>query len=141
MIDPWGPYEPTSEAPWNLQRVVHLRRRAGFAATWRELQRDLKDGPRAAVDRLLAKQARCDGMPENFEEVSGVLSESADEPGRLKAWWFYRMLFGPDPLGERLTLMWHNHFATSNLKVEKLVAFRPPVSPSTPSHRPSDSTH
>ena len=24
------------------------------------------------------------------------------------------MLFAPDPLGERLTLMWHNHFATSN---------------------------
>jgi uncharacterized protein (DUF1800 family) len=28
------------------------------------------------------------------------------------------MLFGPDPLGERLTLLWHNHFATSNLKVQ-----------------------
>jgi uncharacterized protein (DUF1800 family) len=27
------------------------------------------------------------------------------------------MLFGPDPLGERLTLMWHNHFATSATKV------------------------
>src|SRR5262249_52775177 len=36
---------------------------------------------------------------------------------RLKAWWVYRMLFGPDPLGERLTLLWHNHFATSAAKV------------------------
>ena len=32
------------------------------------------------------------------------------------------MLFGPDPLTERLTLMWHNHFATSNLKVNDLAA-------------------
>src|SRR5258708_3833027 len=23
----------------------------------------------------------------------------------------------PDPLGERLTLLWHNHFATSNSKI------------------------
>jgi uncharacterized protein (DUF1800 family) len=30
------------------------------------------------------------------------------------------MFFGPDPLGERLSLMWHNHFATSALKVRDL---------------------
>ena len=33
---------PDEKAPWNLRRVVHLHRRAGFAATWDELQRDLK---------------------------------------------------------------------------------------------------
>jgi tetratricopeptide (TPR) repeat protein len=32
------------------------------------------------------------------------------------------MLFGPDPLGERLTSVWHNHFATSNEKVGDLAA-------------------
>ncbi|MBI3721051.1 MAG: DUF1800 domain-containing protein, partial [Fimbriimonas ginsengisoli] len=31
--------------------------------------------------------------------------------------WLYRMLFGPDPLTERLVLMWHNHFASSAAKV------------------------
>ena len=34
------------------------------------------------------------------------------------------MLCGPDPLTERLTLMWHNHFATSNLKVNDLGLMR-----------------
>ena len=34
------------------------------------------------------------------------------------------MLFGPDPLAERLTLLWHNHFATSNLKVDDLALMR-----------------
>jgi uncharacterized protein (DUF1800 family) len=34
------------------------------------------------------------------------------------------MLFGPDPLTERLALMWHDHFATSNLKVENLAFMR-----------------
>ena len=49
---------------------------------------------------------------------------SADDPERLKAWWVYRMLCGPDPLGERLTLLWHDHFATSNQKVNDLPAMR-----------------
>ena len=34
------------------------------------------------------------------------------------------MLFGPDPLTERLTLMWHDHFATANLKVNDLSLMR-----------------
>jgi uncharacterized protein (DUF1800 family) len=34
----------------------------------------------------------------------------------------YRMLFGPDPLGERLALLWHNHFATSNEKLKSCAA-------------------
>src|SRR5579864_302555 len=46
-----------------------------------------------------------------------MLAETAKDIERLKAWWVYRMLFGPEPLTERLTLMWHNHFATSATKV------------------------
>ncbi len=34
------------------------------------------------------------------------------------------MMFGPDPLAERLTLLWHDHFATSNLKVDDVAAMR-----------------
>ena len=50
---PWAPYEPTPENPWDLQKVAHLHRRAGFGATWVELQRDLHAGPPASIDRLL----------------------------------------------------------------------------------------
>jgi hypothetical protein len=41
---PWAKYVPDADAPWDLRRVVHLHRRAGFAATWDEIGRDLKDG-------------------------------------------------------------------------------------------------
>ena len=34
------------------------------------------------------------------------------------------MLFTPDPLTERLTLLWHNHFATSQLKVDDVAAMK-----------------
>ncbi len=115
---PWTPYEPSATAPWDLRRVVHLHRRAGFAATWNELQRDRKDGPGPSIARLLKGQARGEVAPPDFTSTADTLVASAGgDLGRLKAWWVYRMLFGPDPLGERLTLMWHNHFATSAAKV------------------------
>ena len=123
----WVPYVPEAKTPWNLRRVVHLHRRAGFAATWGEIQRDLKDGPHKSIERLLTGKACARGVPENFEQTAALLGESAAslrDPARLKAWWVYRMLFGPDPLTERLTLMWHDHFATSNLKVGDLAAMR-----------------
>jgi uncharacterized protein (DUF1800 family) len=117
----WTSWQPTLAEPWDLRRVVHLHRRAGFAGTWDELQRDLRDGPEATVDRVLAGRASTTGVPDDFEEKSQVLAEaavSARRPERLKAWWLYRMLFTPDPLTERLALMWHNHFATSIRKVD-----------------------
>jgi uncharacterized protein (DUF1800 family) len=126
-MGPWAPYVPSDQAPWDLQRVVHLHRRAGFAATWGEIQRDLRDGPQASIDRVLAGQAATEGVPGEFQKTADLLGESAapsGDPARLKAWWVYRMLFGPDPLTERLALLWHNHFATSNVKVENLTFMR-----------------
>jgi len=115
----WSPYTPDEQAPWNLRRVVHLHRRAGFAGTWSEVQRDLKEGPAASVDRLLAGQASLVSPPD-FAATADLLADSAVAAGdinRLKAWWFYRMMFGTDALGEKLTLLWHDHFATANSKV------------------------
>jgi uncharacterized protein (DUF1800 family) len=123
--NPWAVYEPSAEAPWDLRRVVHLHRRAGFAATWDELQRDLKDGPEPSIDRVLAGKARGQGVPENFEQTAEALAAAVGyNAERLQAWWVYRMYFGPDPLGERLTLLWHDHFATSAAKVKDLAVMR-----------------
>jgi uncharacterized protein (DUF1800 family) len=63
-------------------------------------------------------------VPDTFATVADQLADSAHDPFRLKAWWFYRMYAGPDPLGERLTLLCHNHFATSNEKVNNVAAMR-----------------
>jgi uncharacterized protein (DUF1800 family) len=126
-LDPvWSGYVPDDAAPWDVRRVAHLHRRAGFAGTWAEIQRDLKDGPETSVGRLLAGTSAMHA-PGEFASTANLLADAAvaaNEPGRLKAWWFYRMLFGPDPLAEKLTLMWHNHFATSVSKVQDLGAMR-----------------
>jgi uncharacterized protein (DUF1800 family) len=123
---PWAPYTPDDKAPWDLRRVVHLHRRAGFAATWAELQRDLKDGPVKSVDRLL-KGAAGLHTPGDFAATADLLADSAvgaGEIGRLKAWWFYRLVFSPDPLAEKLTLLWHDHFATGYRKVRDVGLMR-----------------
>jgi uncharacterized protein (DUF1800 family) len=122
----WSAYQPTEAAPWKLQRVVHLHRRAAFAAPWAQLERDLAEGPQPAVERLMEGQLRGDESS-SFDTMAQTIGDAATASGnaaRLKAWWLYRMLLTPDPLGERLTLMWHNHFATSNRKVQDLVRMR-----------------
>src|SRR5690242_7014054 len=111
MITPWKPYAPTPAAPWDVRRVARLHRRAGFAATWPEIQRDLKDGAGASVERLLSGRSR--EVPGDYDGRARQLAELAFASGRapdLRAAWVYRMLNGPDPLGERLALMWHSHF-------------------------------
>jgi uncharacterized protein (DUF1800 family) len=116
----WAAYSPDDNQPWDLARVVHLHRRAAFAGTWAELQRDLTDGPDKAVGRLLDGKANLHPAKE-FEQTAGLLFDAAvtqGEIGRLKAGWFYRFLLGPNPLLEKMTLLWHDHFATANSKVD-----------------------
>jgi len=125
MTPPWQPYAPTPAAPWDVRRVVRLHRRAGFAATWPEVRRDLHDGPAASVERLLAGRSREGSVPADYAgraERLGELAVASGRPPDLRAAWVYRMLHGPDPLGERLALLWHNHFATSNEKVRDVRA-------------------
>ena len=49
----WAAFEPSAHSPGTWRRVAHLHRRAGFAAPWPVLQRDLREGPAASIDRLL----------------------------------------------------------------------------------------
>src|SRR5262245_10057711 len=123
---PWEAYTPDAKSPWNLRRVVHLHRRAGFAASWSVLQKDLKDGAEASINRLLKGESNA-YTPADFADTAVVLADAAATAGeinRLKAAWFYRMLFGPNPVGERLVLMWHDHFATGNAKVRNVRSMR-----------------
>ena len=123
----WMPYEPRDGAPWNLRRVAHLHRRAGFAAPREVLEKDLQAGPQAAIDGLLAGQQHGKAAPADFAALASTIGDAAVASGniqRLKAWWLYRMIFSPDPLGERLTLIWHNHFATSYRKVQDVAQMR-----------------
>ena len=118
----WKPYKPDEQIRWNLPRVWMLHRRSGFGATWQQLQRDLADGPEKSVVRILDGKSR-EHVAEDFESTSKFLLEQAIQSGqisRLSAWWILRMYLGPNAFEERRTLMWHNHFATSNSTVQNV---------------------
>ncbi len=118
-LGPWAPYKPTAADPWDLRKVAHLHRRAGFSATWGELQRDLRDGPAASIDRLFRPAEPTEEERQILDVLrQGVLDTNDAE--RLKAWWLNLILYGADPLREKLTLFWHGHFATSNHKVRSV---------------------
>jgi uncharacterized protein (DUF1800 family) len=116
---PWAPFQPTVKDPWDLPKVAHLHRRAGFGATRAEMNRDVKDGPSASVDRLFKPRSLGDEEKQVLDSLRQGVLDSLDA-GRLKAWWLYRILYDPDPLCEKLTLFWHGHFATSNRKVDSV---------------------
>jgi len=116
--DPWAPYEPSVKDPWDLRKVAHLHRRAGFGANWTELERDLPAGPAESIERLLHPEPKGEQVRrvadalKRATETSHESFSSAGNARSARVWWLYRMVYGGDPLGEKLTLLWHNHFAT-----------------------------
>src|SRR3954464_8029763 len=104
----WAPFAPGPEDPWDRVRVAHLHRRAGFAAPWATLQRDLRDGPEASVDRLLQGEPVGGDGPAaaEFEALADGMATQLSGSAtltRLQAIWLYRMIFTPHPLRERMT--------------------------------------
>lgn len=106
----WAAYEPSTQRPWDLRLAAHLHRRAGFGASWPQLQQTLLDGPARAVERLLNPEADLDAFDTAFDQDSAAAGTSSDA---LRAWWLRRMVETPHPLRERMTLFWHGHFGVS----------------------------
>src|ERR1700733_11872399 len=112
---PWARYEPKPDDPWDLRKVAHLHRRAGFGATRAELLRDREAGPDASIERLLHPPLP---SAEEADAIEGLrqTARASSNLDLLKVCWLNRILHGPDPLREKLTLFWHGNFATSNKK-------------------------
>ncbi len=121
-IDPvwaWAPYQPSAKEPWTKEKVGHLYRRAAFGASWNEQQTALKDGPNKSIDRLLEGRGGVDAFYKRIARLAEPLTGTADDQ-RLRAWWLYVLMNSPHPLLEKMTIFWHNHFATSNAKVQNV---------------------
>lgn len=118
-VDPWRPFVPAAATPWDRAAATHLLRRAGFAANEGEVRAALVDpgGPAGVVSRHLDLTE--DHESARFRELD-LIGESiarGGDLGALQAWWLLRMLHTARPLHGRLGVFWHNHFATSNVKV------------------------
>lgn len=123
-IDPkwaWTAYEPNSRQPWNQKLAGHLLRRAAFGGSAAEQKQALNDGPAATLDRLLAGGPDTSTFYRQADALAEPIGRGVDD-APLRAWWIYVLLHTPHPLREKMTLFWHNHFATSQAKVNDVAA-------------------
>src|SRR5262249_23079465 len=114
----WLPWEPDARQPWDLKWAGHLYRRAGFGAPLTELREAVQKGLPPTLDRLLAGAPEADERSQIFLSLCGQMARQND-PVVLRGWWIYCMLHTLYPLVEKMTLFWHNHFATSIAKVQQ----------------------
>lgn len=111
----WQAWRPSGQEPWNLKRAGHLYRRAGFGASLADLRESVRIGQDQTMARLLdASEDRAEG--EVWASLTRAIRD-VNNGEQLSAVWLYRMIHTRQPLREKMTLFWHNHFATSNRKV------------------------
>ena len=105
MIDDW--------------KIPHLLRRAGFGASPDELSFYESLGVSGAIGNLLNYENIDDSNLSTQPDITMALTRkpSLSEISNLVWWWVDRMIQTPRPLEERMTLFWHNHFATAIYKV------------------------
>jgi uncharacterized protein (DUF1800 family) len=97
---------------WTEAHVRRLFWRAGFGATPDEAARFAQAGMDATLRFLL----RGDGGPElegPAPTADGKPLDPINEWGHDGLWWLDRMVRTRRPLVEKMTLFWHDHFATS----------------------------
>src|SRR5262249_46604099 len=119
-LDPaeaWKPWEPGGDKRLGLKWAGHLLRRATFGPSRDELYRIAAESPAAALDRLFAPDPRFAARDTDLSAAGSEIARG-NKPFDLRRWWIDRMLNSGFPLREKMTLFWHNHFATSINKVQ-----------------------
>lgn len=114
--------------------TARVLRRAGFGVTGPQVDAVVAQDWPSYVDGVLAADPDADpgaqatpmptlpppsppgkgATPAARKQYGQQLSEQADE---LTQWWIRRMVNVETPIHEKLTFLWHNHFATSAHKV------------------------
>ncbi|MES2439365.1 MAG: DUF1800 domain-containing protein [Verrucomicrobiota bacterium] len=88
-----------------------------------QVQADLR---KYIEQRKAARLAMRELSPEEAENTKREMNKAFQKESRERAlesqgWWFRRMLQTQAPLREKMTLFWHDHFATSFQKVKQPV--------------------
>jgi uncharacterized protein (DUF1800 family) len=110
-----------------FEEAAHLLRRMGFGGPPDEIADLARRGREGAVDFLM-----------NYRDIDntaleGLLARSFDfsnpfDPARfngaeIRRWWLTRMIHTRRQFEEKLTLFWHNYFATSDSKAPDILMF------------------
>jgi uncharacterized protein (DUF1800 family) len=107
------PHIPTYSGPFTEQHAERLLWRAGFGPKPGQARRLSKLGMKGAVLSLTRPRRQALVGPEPVLET-GQPIDPYNAWGNDTLWWLDRMIRTTAPLMERMTLTWHDWFATSN---------------------------
>ena len=100
----------------DIALMAHLMRRAGFGASYDELERRAEKGYEATVEELIHPEQQPDMQMDlllrhyvDWKQINGLEANQAH--------WTYRMINTQRPLEEKICLFWHGIFATGYAKV------------------------
>jgi uncharacterized protein (DUF1800 family) len=111
----------------STQLMAHLLRRAGFGVGPDEVAAFGGISYEEAVDRLLNYEAIPDTVDANLGQPGflGTTSNGTFSPNTVETdaqqRWLFRMVHSQRPLQEKMTLFWHNYFATGFDKIAGVV--------------------
>ncbi|MHC4375697.1 MAG: DUF1800 domain-containing protein [Planctomycetota bacterium] len=106
------PFRPGQDGPWDRATAAHLLRRAQLGVAPDVLEAALAGTPAQAVEAVLATSRAADPTAVRRTLTTGELRF-------VQADWAARLCTpSAHSLNERLALMWHGHFATSDAKVD-----------------------
>ena len=95
--------------------MAHLMRRAGFGASYEELERRAAKGYEATVEELLYPEAQPDLKMDvmnrymhGWRDMNGLMAN--------QGLWTYRMVNSPRQLEEKMCLFWHSIFCVGDSK-------------------------
>jgi len=105
------------------RQIEHLLRRAGFGARPDELDLYGQMSMDEIVDSLVNFESQIDDVDSKIGKpgyvgttTRGIFSPSSNITDARQRWLF-RMVHSDRPLQEKMTLFWHNHFATGYTKI------------------------
>ena len=106
---------------WTEAHVRRLFWRAGFGATPAEATRWAARG-QAATLRWVLDGGRGPQLQGGAPTVEGKPLDPVNEWGHDVLWWLDRMVRTQRPLVEKMTLFWHDHFATADQDTPLMLA-------------------
>ena len=102
-------------ADQDIALMAHLMRRAGFGASYQELERRVAVGYEATVEELLNPEQQPELQMDlllrhyvDWKQINGIEANQAH--------WTYRMVNTPRPLEEKICLFWHGIFCVGESK-------------------------
>jgi len=127
--------------PWTSNEVIHLLKRTMFGSTPDDINYFLGLGMNQAIDQLLTIPAAAPAPPvKNYNNnnipatdpdynipmgQTWVTINTTDADGQrrnsFKAWWMGLMINQERNIREKMTLFWHNHFATETNEVGRAI--------------------